>query len=227
MNDLLDIETDRISHPNRALVTGVIPVRVAWLLTVLFAAIALTLAVTVSLPVLFLAITAALLLAVYNLSLKNLPLIGNFTIALLAGLTIITGAAAASPTMELALPNPIMPALFAFLIHSLRELVKDIEDIDGDRLVNARTLPIVAGIPASLKIVNVILALLIVSTLVPVFFRWYTNPWYLTLVLFLIDFPLIFLVVSCLRNPVPSRLKRLSLGLKLAMIVGMIALVIG
>lgn len=224
MNDLLDIPIDRVSHPDRALVRGKISVSTAKICTALFAVTAICLAMTVNWAVVCLALIAAILLVLYNLYLKNQPFIGNLVIAVLAGLTLITGAAAVDPAIEFSLPNPLLPAWFALLIHLLREIVKDIEDKDGDALVHSRTLPIVFGVKKSLNIVNGILFLLILSTLLPVLFGWYSGLWYLALVLFLVDLPLVLLVVSCRKQPSQTRVRRLSSGLKLAMIAGMIAL---
>lgn len=224
MNDLIDIPVDRISHPNRALVRGTVSMKTARVYAALFAVVAICLALTVNRAVVALAVTAAVLLALYNLFLKNQPFIGNLVVALLAGLTLVTGAAAVDPAVEFSLPNPLLPAWLALLIHLLREIVKDIADREGDALVKARTLPIVLGVKQSLNIVNAILFLLILSTLLPVLFGWYTTVWYLVLVLLLVDLPLVLLVVSCRKEPSPQRVRRLSSGLKMAMVAGMIAL---
>jgi 4-hydroxybenzoate polyprenyltransferase len=49
--------------------------------------------------------------------------------------------------------------IFAFLITMIREMVKDIEDIEGDRSFRCRTLPIVYGIPAMHRVIVIITAL--------------------------------------------------------------------
>jgi 4-hydroxybenzoate polyprenyltransferase len=226
MNDLIDMPIDRVSHPDRVLVRGLVSQNLAKAVTVLFAVVALCLAFTVNWAVVTLAITAALLLVFYNLYLKNLPFVGNLVVALLAGLTLVTGAAAVDPAVEFSLPNPLLPAWFAFLIHLMREIVKDIEDREGDALVKARTAPIVFGVAKSLNIVNVTLVLLILSTLLPVLIGWYSGFWYLALVLFLVDLPLVLLVVSCRKQPSNVHVHRLSQGLKLAMVAGMLALLV-
>ena len=54
-------------------------------------------------------------------------MIGNITVAFLTGLVFIFGG--------VVVENPsaaIVPAVFAFLINLIREIVKDIEDVEGD-----------------------------------------------------------------------------------------------
>lgn len=47
-------------------------------------------------------------------------------------------------------------AFFAFLINIIREMIKDIEDIEGDKSFRCRTLPIVYGIPVIRKVILVL-----------------------------------------------------------------------
>ena len=90
------------------------------------------------------------LLVAYNLYLKKVPLVGNVAVALLAGMTFITGGLAYDPVFTFRLPGPLIPATFAFFFHLVREIVKDVQDIDGDSRLGVKSLPMVVGVSRSL-----------------------------------------------------------------------------
>ena len=50
-------------------------------------------------------------------------------------------------------------ALFAFLTTLIREIVKDIEDYEGDKILGRNTLPVVAGIITSKIVVEILSAI--------------------------------------------------------------------
>ena len=85
---------------------------------------------------------AAFLLWLYSNQLKRLPLVGNLVIAALSGLAVWT--------VSLHFPqNHLLVytyAIFAFAISLLREIVKDMEDMQGDESFGCKTLPILLGI---------------------------------------------------------------------------------
>ena len=80
------------------------------------------------------------MLAFYSLSLKNSLLWGNVLVAFVGAIAFPYGALAAGD-----LGRSWIPALFAFLFHLGREIVKDIEDVAGDQIRGERTLPLAWG----------------------------------------------------------------------------------
>jgi len=112
-------------------------------------------------------------------------------------------------------------ALFAFLTTLIREIVKDIEDYEGDRTYGRRTLPVVAGIMASKIVANVI----IVVTICALYFVWqkYINDrltlGYITL---LVVLPLVYAGILTMRSSSREGLHRASSTLKLVMFVGLL-----
>ena len=81
-------------------------------------------------------------------TLKKITSDWKLTIAFLTGLTFIYGGYAAGNPLA-----AIVPAVFGFLINLIREIVKDIQDIEGDSKLNYRTLPIKFGIEKSKKLI--------------------------------------------------------------------------
>ncbi|HTP53940.1 MAG TPA: geranylgeranylglycerol-phosphate geranylgeranyltransferase [Thermoplasmata archaeon] len=170
LNDLLDIEGDRTNHPDRPLVTGEVTARGGrWLATGLF-----VLGAVVALPVVWaepwvgviLAVAVASLLG-YEFRLKSRGLAGNGIVALLTALVFLYGGAAAGDAILL-LPFAAM-AFFATLS---RELIKDMEDVEGD--VGRTTLPKSHGPVAATRAARASVGVAVALSVVP--FLWFVAP---------------------------------------------------
>lgn len=225
VNDLVDVEIDRINRPERVMVRQALSSRYAIGLAVGLNLVALTLAASINLHV-FLSVTAAIVVLLwYNLSLKQRPLVGNATVAFLGGLTFMTGGWAVSPPAALALPGPLIPAVFAFLMHMTREIVKDVEDVSGDRACDLTTFPQLVGTKRALAVALGIFAFLSLLTMIPVVAGWF--GWAYGLVTGLaIDIPLTALLIVVWLRPERRLLGLTQQALKLGMVVGVIALLL-
>ncbi len=134
INDVRDIDGDRVNHPNRPLVRGLLSPATAVRYALLLAAAALACAWAVStLHVAAAAVPLALLLA-YALALKGIPLTGNMLVATLVAYPVLFGALGSGHIERL-----LIPAALAFLLNLSREIVKDIQDATGDRATGIRT----------------------------------------------------------------------------------------
>lgn len=98
----------------------------------------------------------------YSHKLKKLPLIGNLTSAILT-ITPFFAIFLYYKNFELVI---FVHALFLFLIISMRELTKDLENIKGDLALNYQTIPVVYGVKAS----KIMLTILVGLTLIPTYF---------------------------------------------------------
>ena len=98
----------------------------------------------------------------YSHKLKKLPIIGNLTSAILT----ITPFFAIFMYYKNYEPVIFVHASFLFLIISMRELTKDLENLKGDLALNYKTIPIIYGEKAS----KIMLSLLGVLTLIPAYF---------------------------------------------------------
>lgn len=225
VNDLLDIESDRINHPNRVLVRERLTKRYALVLSVVFNLLALVIAYSVGMAIFLAVVTAILLLYLYNRLLKRVVLTGNLTIAFLGGLTFLTGGLAVDISFAFKLPGPLVPAAFAFLFHLIREIVKDAEDIEGDRLDSGRTFPQLVGIRIAMLTALMLGLILIFLTLVPVWQGWFSRS-YEFVTLYLIDLPLLFVLILLIRSPGKRNLRIGSTALKIGMALGVAALLV-
>jgi 4-hydroxybenzoate polyprenyltransferase len=173
INDIFDIQADKINKPGKVLVEKTITKKNAKILYTLFAVIGLSLGIYISYKLgeinyslIFLFTIISLYL--YSKKLKGIAIIGNLTVSLLVALTIVTvflfesiNTLKASNLIEaigqlfnsLSLSIKVLGyTIFAFTITALREVIKDIEDIKGDYAVKMKTLPIILGIESTTKL---------------------------------------------------------------------------
>ena len=180
INDLSNIEGDRINRPGRALPSGKVDVATAQWLYAVSSLIGFFCSALLSFQLgreklLFLYPLAWALLYWYSHQGQRLPLAGNLLVALFcAGVSSILWAAEWPSLQNLEEKAPLLYqhikavfiwyALFAFLSNLFRELVKDIEDLRGDLHTGMRTLPAVIG-PQRAKIPSIFVALLLLGLL--------------------------------------------------------------
>ena len=221
INDYFDVEIDRVNRPDRPIPAGKVGRRQA-----LFFAIALFLAgmlVCLFTTGLCVAIAAfnTILLVVYAARLKRTPLFGNITVSYLAGsMFLFGGALAGVDGVVRVLPFAAM-TFFAMLA---RELVKDAEDVEGDRASGAKTVPIRYGIRVTLVLALACTLLGAAASLVP-YVRWGTG--YIAGIL-PVD---AILLAGCIRparctNPLCVKSSRASLLLKTGMFLSLVVFAI-
>ena len=226
LNDLVDIRVDAVNRPQRVLVTGHISPRAARNATIGLNVVAAGLAAAVSWPVLLLGLVTMGLLAAYNLLLKRMPVTGNVAVALAAGLTFIAGGLAVDPRLAFHVPGALVGAMFAFLFHLVREIVKDVQDMEGDKAAGLSSLPLAVGAPRALMIALGLFTVLIVLTLVPIWRHWFGRAYELMTVYF-VDLPLLLLLILAGSRPGARMLRVVSGGLKIGMALGLLALLVG
>lgn len=141
VNDYYDADIDALNRPERPIPSGRISRRGAVILSAALFAAAVTLTVAV-LPAVAVGIGVVnlLVLILYSSRLKRLPLVGNVAVAYLAGSAFLFGGAAAG-----GVEYTVVLFALAGLVNLGREVVKDVEDVEGDAAEGARTLPVVYG----------------------------------------------------------------------------------
>ena len=181
LNDILDVEIDKLNQPNRPLPSGDISLNNAKFLTAIlmcFSLFCLVYAGYISssiedgfenwAPSILIWLLAIFLLtnyessSNYSLKLKDRGLPGNFAISLSVGMVILFGAAGVFEPTE---PR-VLSLFFIGLSYNLaREIVKDIEDMEGDEGRN--TLAMRIGVEKARVLAWLILLLTMVSILAP------------------------------------------------------------
>jgi 4-hydroxybenzoate polyprenyltransferase len=160
INDYFDVKTDRINKPEKLYIDHGVKRRVAIFIHMQFNLVGFMLGSYVAykagniylaaLP--FLSITA---LWFYSTHFKRQLLIGNLIVSILSALI---------PLQVLLFEKPLIDnienltflytaiicfATFAFLLSMAREIIKDLEDFQGDYETGCKTMPVVWGIKAS------------------------------------------------------------------------------
>ncbi|HLF20513.1 MAG TPA: geranylgeranylglycerol-phosphate geranylgeranyltransferase [Bacteroidota bacterium] len=220
INDFFDVEIDRINRPNRPIPRNAVTKDEARLMWFVLSLLGLSLNVFLNRGALAIALFAVIALYFYSMVLKKTVLIGNFVVALMTGMAFVYGAVVVG--------NPersIMPAIFAFLINLARELVKDVEDMEGDAKKQAMTLAVKHGAKAGIITAGIVLITLIGTTLGAYVFGIYDLT-YLYLVL-VVDGILAYVIVSMWKNRSPAHMKKVSLLLKINMAIGLVAIFAG
>lgn len=221
INDVFDLAIDKINKPFRPLPQGLLTPRQASAYSIFLFFFGIFLSAWIHGYALAIASLCSFLLFLYSWKLKRTVLWGNLTVAFLGGMAFFYGGLAVN-TMH----APFWLALFAFLFHWAREIMKDIEDIPGDKASGIQTLPIRYGVPTAMKWITGILLTLIGCTLLPYLLRHFSLV-YLASVLTSVDLVLIGILISMWKNPTPSHLGKLAVWMKWDMFAGLLSVFLG
>ncbi|QZA88408.1 geranylgeranylglycerol-phosphate geranylgeranyltransferase [Salinarchaeum sp. IM2453] len=163
VNDYFDREIDEINAPDRPIPRGAVSPTQALVFSIALMIIAVLLALTLPLPALIIAGINLIALLTYTSVFKGLPGAGNVIVAGLGGSTFLFGAGAIGQI------NWTVGALFllAALATLSREIVKDVEDIEGDREEDLYTLPMAIGERKAIHLSNGLLAIAILASPMP------------------------------------------------------------
>jgi len=220
VNDYFDRDIDAVNRPYRPIPSGRLSARTAVILASCLFGAGVVLAALINLPCLALAALNSAVLFTYSLELKRRGLAGNLAIGYLVGSTFLFGGLAVG---EISVVGIL--AIMAALSTVGRELIKGIEDMEGDQKLGLKTFPLRygAGKAAALAI-GFIAAAVAISPLPYVLkiFGWA----YLALVV-----PSIVAFIAAaaiiMRNWKPEAAGRASLACKIAMGLGLLAFLAG
>ena len=240
INDIYDVETDTINKPNRVIVGKQLSEKTAFNLFVVLNLIGVGIGFYVSHLVgksaffsLFVIISA--LLYVYASYLKRMFLIGNIIISILVALSLLIvglfdllpGITPENQHIQLSVFKIIFYyAAFAFIINLIREIVKDIEDIEGDSKTSMRSLPIVIGTTKAKIVVFTLCLITLILISYYVIHTLYKNPMVSGYFLLFIIGPLIYISVKSLSAISKQHYHHISIVLKLVMVFGMLSLLL-
>jgi geranylgeranylglycerol-phosphate geranylgeranyltransferase len=220
LNDRLDVASDVINRPGRPVPSGRLTRAAASTTACVFGAASIALAALIGPRAVALALSWLVLTALYSVTLKGVPLAGNATVALVASTPFLMGGFSQDKHLL-----AIVPCALAFLVHLAREIVKDVEDVEGDEAAGARTFAVRRGDAASFAVVRGVLMTLIALSALPFVFGIY--GWGYAGVLAVIDAVLVWLMLSMEANSVSKGFSRPSNVLKAVMALGLLAFAVG
>ncbi|KQB34951.1 UbiA family prenyltransferase [Acidiplasma cupricumulans] len=213
INDISDLNTDKINHPDRPLPSGKITRQSALIVSIIIFVIAIIVSSFISYKISLIVFIAEMLLVSYEFKTKKLGLTGNFTISLLIGMIFLFGGVITDSLLKMTLLF-----LLAFFSNFSREIMKDIEDIKGDQ--DRMTFPKKYGIRNAKILSTVFVGITVSISAVPYLIK-ILSVYYLYAVI-IDDFIFIYSVVI-MRKSV-SEGQKVS---KIAMIFGMFSFLLG
>ncbi|MCK4319565.1 UbiA family prenyltransferase [Candidatus Micrarchaeota archaeon] len=190
LNDYLDIKTDKINKKNRPLVTGELSPSFAYNFSIFCFFISTLLSFFLGWIPFFIILFFNVFSAAYNYKLKDLPLIGNIYIGFSMAIPFIYGNILSSFSIS---EINFLLFIIALNIGTAREIIKSIEDMEGDKKArDSNTLPILIGKKNSSIVV---LFFVLISMISLIFLFQCLKFSVISFPLFLFSFAL--LVVSC------------------------------
>ncbi len=219
VNDYFDRFIDAVNKPWRPIPSGRINARTALIVSILLMVIGVLLSILLDYYCFLVAVIASILLFEYSRWIKKTGFPGNIVIALLSLLSILFGG--------LASPNPsasLLPGLYAFLIILGREVFKGIEDLEGDKKYNVKTLAVVAGPKIAFLFGSTLLLIVVIISPIPYLFYKY-NIYYLLTALIGVDLPVITSILLVAHDY--KHAWRATRILKIPLFTGLLAFLIG
>ena len=238
INDIYDVESDKINKPNRVLVGFKFSEKAAYNFYFGFNIIGVLLGFYLSnhigKPSFFgIFVIASLLLYVYASFLKRTIIFGNLTISFLVGMSVlIVGVFDVIPAIfppnresQLVFFNIIFDyAIFAFLVNLVRELIKDIQDVDGDYKTGSNTLPVAIGRERANKIVFAVSIIPIFAIIFYLVNFLYKQQFAILYFLIFVIAPMIYSSIKIFSAKHKRHYKNLSIIYKIIMLLGMISI---
>lgn len=232
INDVFDIKIDSINKPERPIPSGRIKLDTAkyysyglFISAIIIGAIISYMTQNIG-PVLIV-IGACILEYFYARNLKSTVLVGNLSVGFLTGLCFLFGGdiiGAETHTTLIIIISGIL-AFFALLMTTSREIVKDMEDIEGDEEEGAKTFPIAYGkksaayLSAGLAIIDTILC--------PLLYVYHIFNIYYIVIVFFAMILFFYSSYKILKDQNTETCSEVSRNLKIGMFIAFIAFALG
>ena len=221
LNDYCDYEIDGINKPRRPLPSGRISRRGALVFSVILMGLGTWFGFLVNLYTAAITVTVSGCLILYAVRLKQTPFFGNLLVGILTGLTFIVGGVSVRTVY-----GTFVPAIFAFLFTTAREIIKDIEDTEGDFENCVRTISVVWGKRVAVLVALIFIVAVILFSPIPYLLNWYS--WhYLATVIVGVDLVLIYFAVRLWRDDSRANSARIQRWMKWDIFIGLGAIYLG
>lgn len=241
INDYFDVEIDRINKPQKMSIGNFFTKRQAFQLHLIFNVagtalgfLAAWFAGNIKLGFIFPVVAG--LLWFYAKTFKKVFFLGNLLVGILTALTIFITAyyetnLISSDDMLVATANQeILPVVIAYTVFALmatliREIIKDMQDVEGDRQYGCKTVPVVVGIPGA-KWLSALLALVLIGLLFFAQQEFYRQTEFIKIsyILIALQLPLIGLLFYLIPAAQKEDFAKLSDGMKIITLLGVLSM---
>jgi 4-hydroxybenzoate polyprenyltransferase len=242
INDYFDLHIDRVNKPEKVIVEKIIKRRWAIIWHWILSGFGITIGFYLSwkLRNFFIGpsnLVCVLLLWLYSTSFKKKLLIGNLLISFLTAWVIgvlylcefrihrFVDPAYHGPLSRV-YKFAVVYASFAFVISLVREVIKDMEDMEGDGRYGCRTMPLVWGLNAT-KFFCVCWLTLLVAALIFIQFYVLQFRWWATIVFtcFGVIYPILRVLKKLRTSFEPTQFHQLSMMIKSIMAMGILSMI--
>lgn len=217
INDYYDVKIDYINKPDRVVIGKSITRRYAILFHIVLSVTGIALGFYLSWRIAAVNMLSVFLLWLYSNNLKRLPFIGNFTVAFLTGLSVMVVDIFYRTENSLV----VIYALFAFFMTLIREVIKDMEDLQGDNTFGCKTLPIIWGVRKT-KILIYAILIIFAGTVVLLNQLYKALPFKYHLVFLFL--PLLWLLFRLISADMKKDFTRLSTFCKIILLLGILSM---
>lgn len=242
INDYFDLQIDTVNKPDKVVVDKIIKRRWTIIWHWLLSGIGLVLSFYISRQIgnwiiVIANICCVLLLWFYSTTFKKKLLSGNIIIAALTAWVVVVVYFFCGASFDIwARSNnnfnepkffklTILYAGFAFIVSLIREVIKDLEDREGDARYHCKTMPIVWGVPATKVFTAVWLVVAIAALSIVQLYAWQSGWWWIVLYSVVLTIvPLIIILKKLYQANTPEDYHHLSSGMKGVMLTGILSM---
>ena len=218
-NDYIDCNVDFINRPKRPIPSGKVEKKTALIISIILFFLGSLSCMILNIYAKIIGLFISLpLIIFYSKTFKGLPLIGNVITSLILSLSFIFCGVAFENFEPM-----LIPSFLAFGLTLLRELIKDIADIKGDKLSGLNTFPIYAGIKNACNLAIIFSVIIFIFSFIP-FLNGYYGFWYGLLLVLGVEIPLLVVVFLLYKKPGISMAILSTKILKFSILIGLFAI---
>lgn len=239
INDYFDRAADLQNRPHRVIIGNQIERRLAMKLHILLNTLGVLIGIYLSIyirhyifSIFFIVITG--LLWYYSTTYKRMFFVGNLIVALLTGLVPFMVALFEIPLLNTTYKHILLQqgisffviiawvcgfSYFAFITTLFREIIKDMEDFEGDYSLGRNSLPVVIGMFYT-KLIVIALVLFTMFSLIFCYFIYLKNEFSLWYFIIALEVPMAFLIYKMIQAKDKSDYKFASTLSKIIMLIG-------
>lgn len=195
LNDYFDVETDRINSPHRPIPSNRVTRNEALIFALLLITSGIFLSYMINQLTFILALILALVGFLYNRYFKKSGLAGNLMVSFSVGMTFIYGGASVGLQYNEVV---VFFAIIAALIDLGEEIAADAMDMEGDKLINSRSIAIKYGKQKALRISAVIFFIVVLLSVIPFLKQWFSLPYLFPIII--MDISIIYSTVKILHS---------------------------
>ncbi len=247
INDYFDIQIDIINKPDRIVINKFIKRRWAIVWHLIFSSTGIIISIYIGIKthewlialINFLCVFALLF---YSSTFKKKVLTGNLIIAGLTAWVILvvylfvgadffslSGWVKSTDGFDVRrlFKFTLLYAGFAFLMTLIREVVKDLEDMEGDRKYDCNTMPIAWGVPATKVFVAVWIIVAAIALAIIQLYAWQSGRWLVAVYfLIMVIIPLFYLLRKLFKAGNSADYRLMSSIIKFIMLAGILSMLV-